>query len=101
MFCRQSWTTDSPVTCDPAEIAHIQRDHLHDQQNLQDLIDDFLKPGKWGTLLLPVGDEVLMKSLRLVRDRQDRRFSLVDATNIALMEKHLIDNIFGFDGFYD
>jgi predicted nucleic acid-binding protein len=82
-------------------VAHIQRDHLLDQNNLQDLIDDFLTPGKWGTSLLPVDDEISMKSLQLVRNRQDRRFSFVDATNIALMEKYQIDIIFSFDGFYD
>ena len=82
-------------------VAHIQRDNLLDQQNLQDLIDDFLTPGKWGSSLLPVDDEVLMKSLRMVRERQDRRFSLVDATNIVLMEHHEIDNIFSYDGFFE
>jgi predicted nucleic acid-binding protein len=82
-------------------VAHIQRDNLLDQQNLQDLIDDFLTPRKWGSSLLPVDDEVLMNALRMVRERQDRRFSLVDATNIVLMEKHQIDNIFSFDGSFD
>ena len=82
-------------------VAHIQHDHLLDQHNLQDLIDDFLTPGKWGASLLPIDDEVSMKSLRMVRDRQDRRFSFVDAANIVLMEKHHIDIIFSFDGSYD
>jgi len=82
-------------------VAHIQRDNLLDQQNLQDVIDDFLTPGKWGTALLPVDTETLMRSLRMVRERRDTRFSLVDATNIVLMEKHQIDIIFSFDSFYD
>lgn len=81
-------------------VAHIQRDNLLDQQNLHDLISDFLKPEKWISFL-PVDDDVLMKSLQMVRERLDRRFSLVDATNIVLMEKHHIDNIFSFDGSYD
>jgi predicted nucleic acid-binding protein len=81
-------------------IAHIQRDHLLDQQNLHDLVSDFLKPAKWISLL-PVDDEALMKSLRMVRERLDRRFSFVDATNIVLMERHQIDIIFSFDGLYD
>ncbi len=81
-------------------IAHIQRDHLLDQQNLDDLISDFLKPEKWISLL-SVDDEVLMKSLKMVRERRDRRISFVDASNIALMEKYQIDIIFSFDGFYD
>jgi predicted nucleic acid-binding protein len=82
-------------------VAHIQRDHLLDQQNLQDLIDDFLNPEKWGISLLPVDDDVLKNSLRMVKERQDRRFSLVDATNIALMEKHQIETIFTFDSSYE
>lgn len=85
-------------------VAHIQRDRLLDQQNLRDLIDDFLEPGKWKTSLLsllPVDDEILVKSLKMVREKQDRRFSLVDATNIALMEKHQIEYIFSFDGYFD
>jgi predicted nucleic acid-binding protein len=82
-------------------VAHIQRDNLLNQQNLQDVIDDFLAPGKWGTSFLPVEPEVLMKSLRMVRERQNPRFSVVDATNLVLMEKHGIDIIFGYDTFYD
>jgi len=82
-------------------VAHIQRDNLLDQHNLQDLIDDFLAPGKWGASLLPVDDEVSMKSLHMVRDRRDRRFSFVDAANIVIMEKHQIDIIFSYDGLYD
>ena len=82
-------------------VAHIQRDHLLDQRNLQDLIDDFLNPQEWGTSLLLVDDEVVMKSLRMVRERQDRRFSLVDAINLVLMEKHQIDMIFSYDSYYD
>jgi predicted nucleic acid-binding protein len=81
-------------------IAHIQRDHLLDQRNLHDLIGDFLSPVKWITLL-PVDDEVLRKSLEMVKNRLDRRFSFVDAANIVLMEKHSIDIIFSFDSFYD
>jgi predicted nucleic acid-binding protein len=81
-------------------IAHIQRDRLLDQQNLDDLISDFLRAEKWISLL-SVDDGVLMKSLEMVRARRDRRFSFVDATNIALMEKYQIDAIFSFDGVYD
>ncbi len=81
-------------------VAHIQRDNLLDQQNLIDLISDFLRPQKWISLL-PVDDEILTKSLQMVRERRDRRFSLVDATNIALMEKHQIEYIFSFDGSFD
>ena len=51
--------------------------------------------------MLPVDDALLMKSLRMVKERQDRRFSLVDATNILLMERHNIDIIFAFDTLYD
>jgi predicted nucleic acid-binding protein len=82
-------------------VAHIQRDNLLDQQSFQDVIDDFLMPRKWGTSLLPVDAEVLMKSLRMVKERRNTRFSLVDATNIVLMEKHQIDIIFSFDSLYD
>jgi predicted nucleic acid-binding protein len=81
-------------------IGHIQRDNLLDQQNLYDLISDFLRPEKWISML-SVDDDILMRSLQMVRDRRDRRFSLVDATNIVLMEKHQIDLIFSFDGLYD
>lgn len=81
-------------------IAHIQRDNLLDQRNLDSLIDDFLKPELWISFL-PVEDEVLQKALRMVKDKRDTRFSLVDATNIVLMEKHRIDMIFSFDGYYD
>jgi predicted nucleic acid-binding protein len=82
-------------------IAHIQRDNLLDQHNLQDLIDDLLDPGRWGASLLLIDDDVSTRSLQMVRDRQDRRFSFVDAANIVLMEKHQIDFIFAFDSFYD
>ena len=82
-------------------VSHIQHDGLLDQQNLHDLIDDFLTPGKWGTTVLPVDDELVKKGLRKVKERQDRRFSLVDATNILLMEKHNIDIIFAYDSMYD
>lgn len=81
-------------------VAHIQRNNLLDPQNLDSLISDFLKPEKW-IAFLPIGDDVLKKSFQMVRDRHDRRFSLVDATNIALMEKHHIDYIFTFDGLFD
>jgi predicted nucleic acid-binding protein len=81
-------------------IAHIQRNNLLDQQSLHDLITDFLRPQKWISLL-PVDDEVLTKSLHMVKARQDRNFSLVDATNIALMEKYRLDIIFSFDWFYE
>lgn len=81
-------------------VAHIQRDHLLDQQNLQDLINDFLQPQKWISLLT-VDDDVLARALQRVKERNDRRFGLVDATNILLMEKHQIDLIFSFDSLYD
>ena len=81
-------------------VAHIQRDNLLDIQNLDDFIADFLRAERW-IGLLPVDDDVLMKSLQMVRERRDRRFSLVDATNIALMEKHQIDYIFSFDSYFD
>jgi predicted nucleic acid-binding protein len=81
-------------------MSHIQRDHLLDQQNLYDMIGDFLRPEKWINIL-PVDDDTLRLSLEMVRDRQDRRFSIVDALNIALMEKHKIDIIFSFDALYD
>lgn len=81
-------------------VAHIQHDHLLDQQNLQDVIADFLKPEKWISVL-HVDDEVLVRALQMVKDRQDRRFSLVDATNILLMEKHWIDTIFSFDNAFE
>jgi predicted nucleic acid-binding protein len=81
-------------------IAHIQRDHLLDQQNLSELISDFLRPEKWISLLA-VDDDVLMKSMQMVKERNDRRFSLVDATNVVLIEKHQIDYIFSYDSFYE
>ncbi len=81
-------------------VAHIQRDHLLDQQNLHDLINDFLQPERWISIL-PVDDSVLVQGLQLVKERNDRRFSLVDATNILLMEKHQIETIFSFDSLYD
>src|SRR5215469_11084887 len=81
-------------------VAHIQRDNLLDQGSLGSLISDFLKPEKWISFL-PVDDEILLRALRMVQERSNRRFSLVDATNIALMEKHQIDVIFSFDGSYD
>jgi predicted nucleic acid-binding protein len=82
-------------------VAHIQHDNLLDQRNLNDLIDDFLTPGKWGASLLPVDEQLLMKGLSMVKENQNRRFSLVDATNILLMEKHRIGIIFAYDTFYD
>jgi len=81
-------------------IAHIQRDSLLDQRSLHELIDDFLKPEKWISLL-PVDDDLLMQALQLVKQRHDSRFSLVDATNILLMEKHQIDIIFAYDSLYE
>ena len=81
-------------------VAHIQRDNLLDQQDLADLINDFLKAEIW-VAILPADDELLKKRLRLVKERSDPRFSLVDATNILLMEKHRIDTIFSFDSLYD
>lgn len=81
-------------------VAHIQRDALLDQRNLDSLIDDFLKSEKWVSLL-PVEDEILLSALRMVKEERSTRFSLVDATNIALMEKYRIDLIFSFDGYYD
>jgi hypothetical protein len=92
-------------------VAHIQRDGLLDQQNLQDLLDDLIKPSGWrapflfgDALVLDVlllDNDVLMRALRTVKQKQDRRFSLVDATNVVLMEKHQIDLIFTFDTYYD
>jgi predicted nucleic acid-binding protein len=81
-------------------VAYIQRDNLLDQQNLHDVINDFLRPEKWITLLSVEGD-LLSQALQMVKDRNDRRFGVVDATNILLMEKHQIDIIFSFDAFYD
>jgi predicted nucleic acid-binding protein len=81
-------------------IAHIQRDRLLDQQSLDDLIGDFLTPKKWISLL-PVDEEVVRVSLKKVKERLDRRFSFVDASNIVLMEKNRIDMIFTFDALYD
>lgn len=81
-------------------VSHIQRDRLLDQANLHELIGDFLRPEKWISFL-PVDDDVLVRSLHMVRDRRDRRLSLVDAMNIVLMETHQIDVIFTFDGLYD
>ena len=81
-------------------VAHIQRDRLLDPQSLEEFINDFLSPVKWISLLT-VDDEVLARALRMVKERNDRRFSLVDASNIVLMEDHRIDTIFAFDGFYD
>jgi predicted nucleic acid-binding protein len=43
----------------------------------------------------------LGRALQLVKERNDRRFGLVDATNILLMEKHQIDVIFSYDSLYD
>lgn len=80
-------------------LAHIQRDNLLDQQSLADVADDFLRPEEWISIL-PI-DDVLAKSIQMVKERNDRRFSLVDATNVLLMEKHRIDIIFSFDAFYD
>jgi predicted nucleic acid-binding protein len=51
--------------------------------------------------LLAVDDAVLEKALKMVKDKMDRRFSLVDAANIVLMEKHQIDIIFSFDHSYE
>jgi predicted nucleic acid-binding protein len=84
-------------------VAHIQRDNLLDQRNLQDFLNDFLirQPRRPWISLLPVDDAVLVKALQMVKDKNDRRFSLVDATNIVLMEKHQIDIIFSFDTMYD
>ncbi len=81
-------------------VAHIQRDNLLDPQNLHDVINDFLRPEKWISLL-PVEEDLLSQALQMVKDRNDRRFGVVDATNILLMEKHKIDTIFSFDSFYD
>jgi predicted nucleic acid-binding protein len=80
-------------------LAHIQRDNLLDQQSLADVTGDFLRPEEWISIL-PV-EGVLTKSLQMVNERNDRRFSLVDATNVLLMEAHHIDIIFSFDAFYD
>jgi predicted nucleic acid-binding protein len=81
-------------------VAHIQRDNLLDQNNLDSLINDFLKSEKWISFL-PVDDEVLEKALRMVKGKRHANCSLVDATNVMLMEKHRIDIIFSFDAFYD
>lgn len=81
-------------------VAHIQRDHLLDQANLHDVIDDFLQPQKWLSVL-PVDEDMMARSLQMVKDKNDRRFGVVDATNILLMERHHIDTIFSFDSFYD
>src|SRR5437870_3092338 len=77
-------------TINAETVAHIQRDHLLDQQNFHDLIDYILQPQKWISLIA-VDDDMLTQALRKVKERNDRRFSLVDATNIELMQKHQID----------
>jgi predicted nucleic acid-binding protein len=37
----------------------------------------------------------------MVKERQDRRFSFVDASNIVPMGKHQIDIVFSYDSMYD
>jgi predicted nucleic acid-binding protein len=98
-LCFSRLYTSSAVIAET--VSHIQHDRLLDQENLNDLINDFLAPGRWGASLLPVDDQLLMKGLKMVQEQQNRRFSLVDATNILLMEKHGLDIIFAYDTFYD
>lgn len=81
-------------------LAHIQRSHHIDQECLQRLIHDFLQINNWMTLLL-VDKDASTQAMQMVRERNDRRFSFVDATNILLMEKHKIDIIFSYDTLYD
>jgi predicted nucleic acid-binding protein len=81
-------------------IAHIQRDRLLDQQNIHELINDFLQPSRWISLLT-IDDGILERALQMVQARNNRRFGVVDATNLLLMERHRIDIIFAFDALYD
>jgi predicted nucleic acid-binding protein len=80
-------------------IGNIQRNHLLDQQSLDAVIADLLTEG-WIKLLM-VDDDIARESLRMVKEKQDRRFSFVDATNIVLMERHQIEMLFSFDAYYD
>jgi predicted nucleic acid-binding protein len=81
-------------------IAHIQRDHQVDQACLLCFTEDILNHKDWITLL-HVDDDLVSRAVELVRLRNNRRFSLVDATNVLLMEKQRIDIIFSFDSLYD
>ncbi|MGA9393206.1 MAG: PIN domain-containing protein [Candidatus Sulfotelmatobacter sp.] len=80
-------------------IGNIQRNRLLDQQSLYDLITDLDTEG-W-MQLLTVDDAAARESLRMVKEKKDRRFSFVDATNIVLMERHEIEVLFSFDTYYD
>lgn len=81
-------------------VAHIQRDHQIDQAALLRFTQDVIDRQKWISLL-HVDDDLTTSALEMVKIRNNRRFGLVDATNILLMEKHRIDLIFSFDSLYD
>jgi len=81
-------------------VAHIQRDHQVDQACLLRFTQDILDRQKWLSLL-HVDDDLVARALERVRLRNNRRYGLVDATNVLLMEKHRIDIIFSFDSLYD
>lgn len=81
-------------------VALIQRDHNIDQGCLLRFTQDILERQKWISLL-HVDDDLTARALEKVRMRNNRRFGLVDATNVLLMERHRIDIIFSFDSLYD
>jgi predicted nucleic acid-binding protein len=81
-------------------VAHIQRDNQLDQACLLRFTQDILNREKWLNLL-HVDDDLISRALESIRLRNNRRFGLVDATNILLMEKQRIDMIFSFDSLYD
>jgi predicted nucleic acid-binding protein len=81
-------------------IAHIQRDHQIDQGALSRFTQDIVERQKWITLL-HANDDLTTRALEMVKIRNNRRFGLVDAMNILLMEAHRIDYIFAFDSLYD
>lgn len=81
-------------------VALIQRDHLIDQAALLRFTQDILEHQKWISLLHG-DDDLTSRAIEMVRLRNNRRFGLVDAMNILLMERHRIDIIFSFDSLYD
>lgn len=83
-------------------VALIQRDHLINQACLLRFTQDILDREKWITGgVLHMDDDITTRAVQMVRLRNNRRFGLVDATNVLLMERHRIDIIFTFDSLYD
>lgn len=81
-------------------MGHFQRDNQIDQTIVTRFATDLLNPIPW-IIKLPIDEEILREGLEKVRAVQNPRFSIVDATNIVLMEKNRIDLIFTFDAMYD